>query len=297
MLLEPGVTDELEALLGDILAARPMPANLRDAAAYAVLGGGKRLRPVLVMRSFEAVGKGETDRRGRRTALTAAVALELIHTFSLVHDDLPAMDDDDLRRGRPTLHRHTGEAMAILTGDLLTAMAFEVLASRVDDPALAAKLVGELAAATGDMIAGQVYDTLPEASHELHGDGPLDCLRRTHRHKTGALLRCGARMGGLCGGADDATLGALSDYADAIGLMFQVVDDLLDVTSTAEQLGKAAGKDAAAGKLTYPGLLGVEASRGEVQRLHREAEAALDPLGEGAGPLRELAAFLAGRER
>ncbi len=280
------VERELEALL----QRRPMPGNLRQAIRYALLGPGKRLRPVLVVHACEAVG-GHAD-----AALPVAGALELVHCFSLVHDDLPAMDDDDLRRGRPTLHRHAGEAMAILAGDAMLSLAFELIAGRGAAGAQRwrGELTRELATATGDMIAGQVYDTLPEFDQAMQ---PLERLELIHRHKTGALLRAACRMGAIVGGAGPRQLEALTAYAEAVGLMFQVVDDLLDVTRTTEQLGKAAGKDADKGKLTYPGLIGVEASWAEVHRLRESAHAALRDFGAPADPLRELADYMAVRER
>jgi geranylgeranyl pyrophosphate synthase len=278
----------VEQFIADFLRTRPLPANLRDAIQYALLGGGKRLRPLLVLQSCSAVG-GKPEQ-----ALAPAAAIEMIHAFSLVHDDLPAMDDDDLRRGRPTLHRHTSEAMAILAGDALTSLAFELIVTRMTPATLAARIVTELATATTDMIAGQVYDTLPDFPA---GTADIDKLAAIHRHKTGALLRASCRMGAICGGADDAKLAALTRYAEAVGLMFQVVDDLLDVTQTTEQLGKAAQKDAEKGKLTYPGLLGIPASQAEVTRLHDEAVGALDALGPAAEPLRQLAHYMSVRER
>ncbi len=285
-LTQPG--RDLEPYLSRVLDQRPLPVNLREAARYALLGPGKRLRPILVIRSCEAVG---TPRCWAR----AAAAIEMVHCFSLVHDDLPAMDDDDLRRGRPTLHRHTNEAMAILAGDLLSSLAFEHLAAAA--PAgVALQLVRELAQATNDMIAGQVYDTLPDFPADT---APLKRLETVHRHKTGALIRCACRMGAIAGGATAAQLEALTLYAESIGLMFQVIDDLLDVTQSTEHLGKAAGKDASRGKLTYPGLLGVEESRREVDRLLKASLEALASLPgrEGARRLAELAQYMAVRTR
>ena len=279
---------EVEAYLAEWLAERALPENLRAAIRYAVLGGGKRIRPLLVRLSCEAVG-GSPEQ-----ALPAAAAMELVHTFSLVHDDLPAMDDDDLRRGRPTLHRHTSEAMAILAGDAMLALAFEILANRAPTPGLAGALCAELAVATDDMIAGQVYDTLPDFPASTP---PLARLQTIHRHKTGALIRCACRLGAMSAGERNGQLDGITRYGDAIGLMFQVVDDLLDVTQTSEHLGKTAHKDARQGKLTYPAVLGVDASRREVERLHGEACQALEPLGSGAAPLRELSAWLAKRTR
>jgi geranylgeranyl pyrophosphate synthase len=185
--------------------------------------------------------------------------------------------------------------MAILAGDLLNTLAFETLVTSYgSDPGVAAALVRELSIGTDDMIAGQVYDTLPQFEADLED---LEKLRTIHRHKTGALLRAACRMGAICGGADEAQLQALTTYGEAIGLMFQVIDDLLDVTATTEQLGKRAGKDQDKGKLTYPGLLGVEASRAHVTELHDQALNALEPLGAAAEKLRELCRFMAVRTK
>jgi len=284
-LTAPAVSVEryLEAFLDD----RPLPDNLREATKYALLGGGKRLRPILVARSCEAVG-GDAQ-----IALPPAAAIELIHCFSLVHDDLPAMDDDDMRRGRPTLHKQTSDAMAILAGDLMSALAFELLSEKLK-PEEAGRIVHELATATNNMIAGQVYDTLPQFGDDVP---PLERLQTIHRNKTGALIRCACRMGVIVGGADAAQLNAVTRHAEAIGLMFQVVDDVLDVTQTSEHLGKTAGKDEQQGKLTYPALIGLEASRDEIGRLHDEAIAALDGFGAAAEPLRQLCRYMAVRSR
>jgi geranylgeranyl diphosphate synthase type II len=276
----------IENYLSDYLDQRELPENLRDAAKYALLGGGKRMRPILVVRCCEAVG-GK-----REMASPPAAAIELIHCFSLVHDDLPAMDDDDLRRGRPTLHIATNEAMAILAGDLLNTMAFELITTKVADPKLACQLVRELAVSTNDMIAGQVYDTIPCFPEGLTD---LQELQLIHHNKTGALLRCACRMGAIVGGADEKQLAAITDYASAIGLMFQVVDDLLDITQTTEQLGKTAGKDLVQGKLTYPSLIGIEATRQQIIDLQEQAHAALDLLKAPNNALRDLCDFMATR--
>jgi len=272
----------------EVFLRLPMADSLREAIRYSVFSGGKRIRPLLCIRSCQAVG-GDIDQ-----ALPAACAVEFIHTFSLVHDDLPAMDDDDLRRGRPTLHKQTSEAMAILAGDAMTALAFELIAEQVADPAIAQRLTHELSSATNAMIAGQVYDTMggQDASHE-----PIEQLRQTHRLKTGALLRASVRMGAIAGQARDAQRDALSSYADAIGLMFQAVDDLLDVTQSAEKMGKATGKDAQQGKLTYPGLLGIEGTRAEINKLLTKALDALSGFDKKADPLRDMANRLATREK
>ena len=184
--------------------------------------------------------------------------------------------------------------MAILAGDAMTTLAFELLAQRINDAGLARSLMRELAEATNDMIAGQVYDTLPDFAPDM---ADLERLKTIHRHKTGALIRCSCRMGAIAGGGNARQVEALTQYAQAIGLMFQVIDDLLDVTQTTEHLGKAVKKDADKGKLTYPGLLGVDGSRREVARLHDEALDALQRLGEPANPLRDLCRYMAVRTR
>ncbi len=239
-------------------------------------------------------------------SLAPGAAIELVHAFSLVHDDLPAMDDDDLRRGKPTLHVHAGEAMAILAGDAMLALAFGLLAEHSDPPALAPLLTRELAHASAAMIAGQVHDTLGGLPEGLDARARLETI---HRNKTGALLRASCRMGALAGlGARSGDafnaahaqnapeLAALTTFGEVIGLMFQIVDDLLDATGTSEQTGKRTRKDADAGKLTYPGVLGVEGSRMEVARLLSQAERALEPLGSNASTLVELARFVAQRQ-
>jgi geranylgeranyl diphosphate synthase type II len=264
------------------------PAALQEALRYSALGGGKRMRPVLTLLSCEAVGAP------RSRAAAAAAAVEIVHCFSLVHDDLPAMDDADLRRGRPSLHVQAGEAMAILAGDAMMALAFEWLAASGLPAEVRGRLSGCLADAIVRLINGQVYDTLGGFPDGL---SPRERLELVHRNKTAALIICACRLGGICGGASAMQLAALDDYGAAIGLMFQVVDDLLDVTQTTEHVGKATGRDSGAGKLTFPGLHGTAHSRREVQRLRDEARRALDPLGEPAALLRELCDFMAVRTR
>ena len=283
--LDQALLARIEDALATTLAAEDLPENLRAACLHAVLAGGKRLRPILVLESARAAGGSIED------ALPPAVAIELIHAFSLVHDDLPALDDDDLRRGKPTCHIAFGEALAILAGDALLALA-PVVAARA--PVGREAIVGTLMRATLGMIAGQVNDTLRAFPEELPESKRLELI---HRGKTGALIEASCRMGALAAGADDARLAALERYGRAIGLMFQIVDDLIDATQSAEHAGKATGKALAAGKLTSPGVHGVEASRLEVERLAREADDALHPLGESAAPLRRLAGFLAVRTR
>lgn len=287
----------IEAFLSSFLDSLGLPGNLDAAARYSLFGPGKRARPVLVVHCHAAAtgAQAETER-----CLPAAAAVEMIHAFSLVHDDLPALDNDRLRRGRATTHVEHGHAMAILAGDLLNTLAFQVIAERCDDPGLSGALAFELARGTTAMIAGQVLDSLGGLPAGLSERERLELI---HRNKTGALIRASCRMGGLCalwnsGGVSDPTsLDALSRYGEAIGLMFQVVDDLLDVEQTVEHTGKATGKDAALGKLTYPSVIGIEASRHEVSRLRELSLDALRPFGSSASPLRELAEYLAVRTR
>ncbi len=265
------------------------PRALTDAVTYALLAGGKRLRPVLCWYSGVAAGDD------RQRTLAPAAAVELVHAFSLVHDDLPAMDDDDLRRGRPTLHIHAGEAVAILAGDAMLAMAFDLLASEPDfDSQTVRRLITELTAGTRGMISGQVYDTIGGFSDELSDRQRLELI---HRNKTGALLRAAARMGVIAAGGDAGTLDAITRYADDAGLMFQIVDDLMDVRESSEHVGKRTGKDVAAGKLTFPAILGVPESEKEVDRLCQRALETIAPLKERARPLGELVRYLARRTR
>ncbi len=271
------------------LRSKSLPQNLVDALEYSLLGGGKRLRPALAWYSAIATGG-----RGEDT-VNAGLAVELIHAFSLIHDDLPALDNDELRRGRPTLHVHAGEAMAILAGDALLSLAYEA-AMEHDDPGIAQSLCGELARGTRAMIAGQVYDTLGGFAV---GITSIDAVELVHRLKTGALLLASCRMGAIAGGATAEALELVSAYARAIGLQFQIIDDLLDVEGNDEQVGKAVGKDAAAGKRTYPSILGPSRSREIAQELGTQAEEALERLsGLGIGdtqPLRLMGTLLTHR--
>ncbi|TVQ62530.1 MAG: polyprenyl synthetase family protein [Phycisphaerales bacterium] len=284
--------DWIESDLARTIEALRLPTNLAEAIRYAALGGGKRVRPLL---AWHCCAAARPDRDGS-PALAAGSAVELVHAFSLVHDDLPAMDDDDLRRGKPTLHRHAGEAMAILAGDAMLAGAFQALVQRAPSSGVGAALVEELAIGTSGMIAGQVYDTIGGLPAGLSGE---DRVRLVHANKTGALIRASCRMGAISafgdGGVPERTMAAITAFGEACGLMFQVVDDLLDVEQPPEAVGKRTGKDAEAGKLTYPGVLGVEGSRAEVARLAGLASAALEPLGPAADPLRAIAGDLARR--
>jgi geranylgeranyl diphosphate synthase type II len=271
------------------------PAPLAEAMSYSLLAPGKRLRPLLVLLAAEACGGSDA------AALPAGCAVEMIHTYSLIHDDLPAMDDDDLRRGLPTCHKKFGEALAILAGDALLTLAFEVLAAGYP-PATAAACCRELARAAGaaGMVGGQADDL---AMERRDGPGSLGELEYLHARKTGALFRAALRLGVLssqgerAGGADERTLELFDAYGRAFGLAFQIIDDLLDVESSAEQAGKRVGKDAARGKLTYPGFLGIEESRQRAHRLCREAQEALAPLGAAGERLAALARSMVERDR
>jgi geranylgeranyl diphosphate synthase type II len=286
------------------------PPAVREAMAYSLFAPGKRLRPLLALLACEAAGGG------LEAALPAACAVEMVHTYSLVHDDLPAMDDDDLRRGLPTCHKKFGEALAILAGDALLTAAFEVLAAGCA-PKVAAVSCLELARGAGavGMVGGQTLDLQAEGkigivseqftvdSENQHGASVAHCsLPTTHREledlharKTGALFRSALRMGAFAAEAGEAALGAVDEYAAAFGLAFQVTDDLLDVESTVDKAGKRVGKDAARGKLTYPGLLGLEESRRKAAELGRKAVAAAEALGSPL--LADLARYVVQRDR
>jgi geranylgeranyl pyrophosphate synthase len=220
----------------------------------------------------------------------------MIHAFSLIHDDLPALDNDDVRRGRPTLHKHAGEAMAILAGDALLSLAYESTHEH-PDPRIALRLSSELAHGTRAMIEGQIYDTLGGMDE---GISDLEAVELIHRNKTGALLRASCRMGALSAGASDEALALITRYSESIGLQFQIVDDLLDVEGCSDAVGKALGKDAAAGKRTYPGAVGVDAARSAANRLGDEAARALcdlESMGLGdSEPLRRIGEMLTHRD-
>jgi len=258
------------------------PATLHAAIRHSMFAGGKRLRPILLLAACEACG-GDPEK-----ALPAACAVECIHTYSLIHDDLPCMDDDDFRRGHPTCHKVYGEAVAVLAGDALQPMAFDLLLQSGG-----VELVKELATAAGSrfLIAGQVRD-LEGEERQIS----FDELRTIHEGKTAALLTCCFRLGALIAEASPEKVASLTTFGHALGLAFQVVDDILDCTQSSEKLGKTAGKDAAAGKSTYVSILGLEAARAEAARLTAEAHTALEPLGESASRLREIADHLLARE-
>ncbi|WP_459874453.1 (2E,6E)-farnesyl diphosphate synthase [Halomonas shantousis] len=273
----------LEALFEGHVA---VSEELQAAMHYSVMGSGKRLRPVLVYAAGRALGAAED------TLDAPAAAVELVHAYSLVHDDLPAMDDDDLRRGRPTVHRAFSEAMAILAGDALQTLAFEVLTAHAH-PRLG-PLARTLAQASGrdGMVAGQALDM---AAVGIRPD--VDALATMHRYKTGALIRAAVRLGALSAvEEEDPRVAALDVYAAAIGLAFQIQDDILDVTGDTATLGKTSGADAQRDKPTYPALLGLQEARIRTQSLLQEALDALAPLGESATPLAELARYMIERD-
>jgi geranylgeranyl diphosphate synthase type II len=280
---------EVDAALDVLLPpAKQRPTTLHAAMRYTVFAGGKRLRPVLCLAAAEACGAVPA------TALVPACAVELLHTYSLVHDDLPCMDDDDLRRGRPTCHKVYGDGMAVLCGDALLTHAFAVLARTAGTRRYpAAEFVAALAQA-GDsthLIGGQVMDLEGEGQRLTHRD-----LVRIHEAKTAALLTTALRLGAMAANATPAKLAALTAFGHALGLAFQVIDDILDVTQSTAVLGKTAGKDQAVAKATYPAILGLAASRRAAARLTRAAMHALAPVGGKAKRLREIADYLLKRE-
>ncbi|MGA4643484.1 polyprenyl synthetase family protein [Limisphaera sp. 4302-co] len=265
------------------------PATIHRAMHYSLFAGGKRIRPILCLAAAEACGGNPVE------ALPLACAIECIHTYSLVHDDLPAMDNDDFRRGRPTCHKVFGEGIAVLAGDALLTVAFEIAAQSRGWPRYPHRqLILELARAAGSrqLIAGQVAD--------LESEGrsiPLRDLRFIHERKTSALLCCAVRLGGMSANCTPKQLDALTRFGTHVGLAFQVIDDILDITQTTEKLGKTAGKDLKARKATYPALVGLERSRQIAEQLTRKAFAALEPFGRRAAALHALAEYLLRRDR
>ena len=281
-LIETGLSARLPR--HDELAPR-----LVEAMRYATLGGGKRIRPLLTCATAASLGADPAH------ALAPACAVEFIHAYSLIHDDLPAMDDDDLRRGRPTVHVAFGEAVAILAGDALQALAFETISGDASLPFDArVEMIGLLARAAGwnGMVGGQTFD-MDATGRALS----IDALESMHRAKTGALLTTAVELGAIAAAADPATRTALHRFGAAVGLAFQVVDDLLDATGTTEHIGKRAGADVALGKNTFPGLLGIDAARERAAALHREAVDALHAAGIESGPLHEIARQIVERTR
>jgi geranylgeranyl diphosphate synthase, type II len=309
---------EVEAALERILAQHAgtgtshWPAVVHEAMRYSLLAGGKRLRPMLALAAAEAVANlarhtgDETE--ARRLALPAACAIEMIHTYSLIHDDLPAMDDDSLRRGQPTSHVRFGEGMAILAGDGLLTEAFTLLAREPDDAATevrlrklrAIEIIAEAAGAAG-MVGGQAIDLHAARPHHYQGQTPIvapfdaDALRNMHARKTGALIRAATVAGAVMAGATRETEAAVAAYATDLGLAFQIVDDVLDVEGTAADLGKTAGKDAASGKPTYPALFGLDRSKQLAREAVDRARAVLASGGLG-GRLTDIAEWVVQRK-
>ncbi|MDZ4787337.1 MAG: farnesyl diphosphate synthase [Blastochloris sp.] len=264
------------------------PATIHEAMRYSLFAGGKRLRPILCLASAEALGAP------LKNALPLACAVECIHTYSLIHDDLPCMDDDDLRRGKPTSHKVYGEGLAVLAGDGLLTIAFELITRcpgwsryKVVD------LVKELSKASGSqgLIAGQVVDLESEGKKIS-----IEDLRYIHQNKTSALIASSIRLGAMSGNATPAQLKTLTQFGKSLGLAFQVIDDILDITQTSEQLGKSAGKDLKVQKATYPALLGMDGAKKEAARLTRQAMSALKPLGKNGDRLRQIAEYMLARE-
>lgn len=259
------------------------PAGLLKAIRYSLFAGGKRVRPALALGAAEAVS-GDSA-----VALPAACAIEMIHTYSLIHDDLPCMDDDDLRRGKPTLHKAFDEATAVLAGDGLHAMAFDVAADTGN-----AAVVQEIAQAAGitGMAGGQFIDLESEGK-----DLALDAVENLHRRKTGALMRVSVRAGAILAGADDAALCALTEYGEHVGLAFQIADDILDVVGDDAEMGKHSGMDEARGKLTYPSLVGVDEAQKLADQAAESAIGAIAGFGESFDPLRGLARYVVERKK
>lgn len=276
--------------LGEMVDSRvEILPHLRKAIKYTLNAPGKRVRAAIVLWSCELVA-GEINQAAR----TAAAAIEMVHTYSLVHDDLPAMDDDDTRRGQPTCHKAFDEATAILTGDALLTLAFEVLAAHVDDPAVAVRLIKTLAKVSGaeGMIAGQMADLANENT-----EATLGVLKQIHINKTAKMFAGAAAMGAVAGGANDNEIEHLLQFGLKLGLVFQIADDILDVSGTTEQLGKTAGKDAVQGKVTYPAVVGLDESRSIAVKMTDEAMLALYIFGKKADTLRALAGALLDRTR
>ncbi len=270
-----------------------LPHSLHKAMRYSVFAGGKRVRPILMLAACQAVG-GDGEK-----AMPAACAMEMIHTYSLIHDDLPAMDDDDFRRGNPTNHKVFGEAVAILAGDALLTEAFRLMSA----PAFAAgvpaearlAVIHQIASCAGShgMVGGQVVDMESEGKSDID----LPTVQYIHTHKTGALIKAAVVAGALLGGADREKLDAITRYGSAAGLAFQIADDILDIEGTTEEIGKDAGSDQARGKATYPAVMGLAAAKQEAATMMDEAFKALEIFGSEADPLREIARYIVTRTK
>lgn len=269
-----------------------LPHSLHKSMRYSVFAGGKRVRPILMLAACQAVG-GDTER-----AIPAACAMEMIHTYSLIHDDLPAMDDDDFRRGNPTNHKVFGEAIAILAGDALLTEAFRLISNPAFaagcDPVARLAVIHEIANCAGScgMVGGQVVDMESEGKSDID----LPTVQYIHTHKTGALIKASVVAGALLGGADEQKLAAITRYGEAAGLAFQIADDILDIEGTTEEIGKDAGSDVARGKATYPAVMGLAAAKVEAKAMMDEAMRALDVFAGEADPLREIAAYIVKRK-
>lgn len=285
------VRSDVDKALDDLIPLATLPPNrLHEAIRWSVFAGGKRIRPAIL------IAVGRTFGAATGILLRSAAAVEMIHTYSLIHDDLPAMDDDDLRRGKATCHKQFGEATAILAGDVLQTLAFKAIA---DDVTLFAEtriqLISLLADASGTpngMVSGQQLDLDAEGKELLIGD-----IEQIHRQKTGALISAAAKAGAIVGAASEDEIAAVEKYAAKLGLLFQVTDDLLDVTQGTETLGKTAGKDAAAEKATYPGHFGIEKTHEMANKILGEAYEALEPVKKDTALLQNLAGFVFGRTK
>jgi len=268
--------------------ADAIPVSLHTSMRYSVFAGGKRIRPILMLAACDAVG-GELD-----LAMPAACAMEMIHTYSLIHDDLPAMDNDDFRRGNPTNHKVFGEATAILAGDALLTQAF-IAMGRSDLPAATLlAVINEIGHCAGSfgMVGGQVVDMESEGKPDID----LPTVQYIHTHKTGALIKASVKAGALLGGADGEALAALTAYGEAVGLAFQIADDILDIEGTTEEIGKDAGSDQARGKATYPALIGLADSKKRAAELVEMALESLARFDDKADPLREIARYIVARK-
>ena len=287
--LEQKTVQVNRVIAGVLDSTDDMHLRIAEAMRYTLEAPGKRIRAAMVLFCCEIVS-GKTN----KNAGIAAAAIEMVHTYSLVHDDLPAMDDDDFRRGRPSCHRQFDEATAILAGDALLTFAFELLAKKIADAKMATQLIAALASAAGGsgMVGGQMADLLAE-----NAEGGLKLLKYIHTNKTAKMFEAACTMGAIAGGATKSQIKHLADYGLKIGLGFQVADDILDVTAATEQLGKTAGKDAAQGKLTYPALIGLEKSTQLAQKITTDAIAALKIFGKNADTLRQLAHVMLDRTK
>jgi len=275
------IRSQIDEAMAAFLQSLDLPSKLDEPIRYALLAPGKRIRPLLAWASAQAAGGTGHE------SIPVAVAVELIHAFSLVHDDLPALDDDDLRRGRPTLHKHAGEAAAILAGDAMLALAFEAISTIKPTPnaSTRAKLITQLCEGTRAMIVGQVYDTLGGFDDSLPDESRIKLI---HSNKTGALIHAACIMGTTTANADDSTLNLISGFAHDLGLKFQIIDDLLDVQGDPAKVGKALRKDNDANKLTYPAVLGIDRSREIIGTLHQDALSKLNQIGPSSTGLRQL---------